>query len=288
MGTLSSPAGLASLYILAAIVFAIVYTVMWRLNPDSFIVHEEMNLRPLKVGRLRWPPRRDSQTVSAPNPTGARLETIYDQLVDIQSSETKLEKDLTELDREIPPAKAEATRIAVLHNAEMARNIQAFTEQNRPSEGQIELALKQYRDKLTFSMSEDERSRVQKKLDDDFDRLFKSTAMPTLGEFAKTSVAAAFDQAFKDRDALEDRHLTLSDELLRLRMKRRELLEAWENRRVQRLGFFDFLYFSMGVATSNTFGDIIPNDRIIRVAIVAQLLLSVLLVGLFIDAITKG
>lgn len=287
MVSLSSPVGLASLYILAAIVFATVYTVMWRLNPDSFIVHEEMNLRPLKVGRLSRPARQDSQTMSAPDPTGIPLETIYEQLVAIQSSETKLEQDLKDVDGQIPQAKAEAARIADLHNAEVARQIQAFTAQHRPSEVQIDLALKRYRDKLTSDLAEDQRSIVQKELDDHFDRLFKPTPMPALGDFAKTSVAADFAEAFKARDALEDRHLTLYDELLKFRMRRRELLEAWENQRVRRLTFFDFLYFSMGVATSNTFGDIIPNDRIIRVAIVMQLLLSVLLVGLFIDAITK-
>jgi hypothetical protein len=225
--------------------------------------------------------------MSAPDPTGIPLETIYEQLVAIQSSETKLEQDLKDVDGQIPQAKAEAARIADLHNAEVARQIQAFTAQHRPSEVQIDLALKRYRDKLTSDLAEDQRSIVQKELDDHFDRLFKPTPMPALGDFAKTSVAADFAEAFKARDALEDRHLTLYDELLKFRMRRRELLEAWENQRVRRLTFFDFLYFSMGVATSNTFGDIIPNDRIIRVAIVMQLLLSVLLVGLFIDAITK-
>jgi ion channel len=108
-----------------------------------------------------------------------------------------------------------------------------------------------------------------------------------MADFAQTSVVAAFDKAFKEHDALLNKHLELSDKILRLRVKRRDLLESWERERLQRLGFFDFLYFSMGVATSNTFGDLIPNDRMIRTVIVTQLVLSILLVGLLIEAITK-
>jgi hypothetical protein len=163
MALLSSPAVLAALYLTAAIVFATVYFAMWRTNPDSFIVHQEMNLRPLKVGRLTWPPGRRPHAVSAPQPNSTALEAIYDQLVAIQVEEGSLAEELGGLEPAIQTAKATADQLAARHNDEMSKKMAAFAARNRPDQARIDQAL-QKRNKLTEVMTADARSRLQKDL----------------------------------------------------------------------------------------------------------------------------
>jgi len=48
---LNSPVFLAVLYLGAALVFSVAYYIACHVNSDSFIVHQEMNLRPLALWR---------------------------------------------------------------------------------------------------------------------------------------------------------------------------------------------------------------------------------------------
>jgi hypothetical protein len=49
----------------------------------------------------------------------------------------------------------------------------------------------------------------------------------------------------------------------------------------------DFVYFSIVSATSTGYGDILPNNQIIRILVSFQILLSLLLFGLFLNWISK-
>lgn len=50
-----------------------------------------------------------------------------------------------------------------------------------------------------------------------------------------------------------------------------------------RLEYFDFLYFSVGAATTATFGDIAPNSTAVRIMVCLQVLGSILFTGLIIN-----
>jgi Ion channel. len=63
-------------------------------------------------------------------------------------------------------------------------------------------------------------------------------------------------------------------------------LSKWHEARKARLEFLDFIYFSVGVSTTTTFGDITPNSRGARVAVLLQLTLSLLLLGLIVTRIS--
>jgi len=70
-----------------------------------------------------------------------------------------------------------------------------------------------------------------------------------------------------------------------LRIKMSDLLEQWRAGRVSRLDFYDFLYFSLGVSTTVTFGDIVPNHSIVRTITTLQILASVVLLGMFLNTL---
>ena len=68
-------------------------------------------------------------------------------------------------------------------------------------------------------------------------------------------------------------------QLFQLREQADKSLKDWYRTRQSRLDWIDFLYFSVGVSTTTTFGDIVPNSRLARLLVLFQLVVSVLLVG---------
>jgi hypothetical protein len=59
-----------------------------------------------------------------------------------------------------------------------------------------------------------------------------------------------------------------------------ETIQELEAQRLQKVTFQDFIYFSAGIATTVTFGDIIPNNRQVRGIVTFQLFVSVLFISI--------
>ena len=65
-----------------------------------------------------------------------------------------------------------------------------------------------------------------------------------------------------------------------------KVIKFHENRR-EAVGFMDFLYYSVCVSTTVSFGDIAPNSGFTRTVAIIELLLCILLVGIVLDKINK-
>ena len=65
-----------------------------------------------------------------------------------------------------------------------------------------------------------------------------------------------------------------------------QYLDEWSSERKHLLNFMDFFYYSVGISTTTTFGDITANSRLVRSFVSLQLLLSVLVMGMFFNAIS--
>ena len=68
----------------------------------------------------------------------------------------------------------------------------------------------------------------------------------------------------------------------------RDLVKSFHNNRMESVGFWDFLYYSICVSTSVSFGDIAPNDGLTRFLAVLEILLCVLLLGVFLNKLTAN
>jgi Ion channel len=71
----------------------------------------------------------------------------------------------------------------------------------------------------------------------------------------------------------------------------RELYQAfldYRNATATHLGYGDFLYFSVGAATTATFGDISPNSTSVRLLVCLQVLGSIVFTGLLVNALASG
>ncbi|HHT0525037.1 TPA: ion channel [Klebsiella michiganensis] len=50
-------------------------------------------------------------------------------------------------------------------------------------------------------------------------------------------------------------------------------------RQKEDLNFWDFFFYSIGISTTTTFGDLVANSRLIRMLVCIQLLLSILVLA---------
>jgi len=279
---LSSPVFLALLYLGAALVFSVAYYIAWQMNSDSFIVHQEMNLRPLAL----WRRLRNQSRTGHPKTPQAKdtLEKVNEEYVKLEQQEQQQQQELLEIEPKLKAAAEDVTRLAELHNKEWAKKVQDLLQQQQAA---IDAAIANMKKDIQNNPNDIEGADR---------RATSAIRAATEGQdwspnaiFSKagaTSHLAALDNALRVRDDLTSKQIETNDKLRETRVALRTLLETWDKERLARLTYFDFLYFSMGVATSNTFGDIIPNDRVVRFVIVVQLLLSLTLVGLFINAVS--
>jgi hypothetical protein len=242
---------IGTLYIAASFLFAGVYYLCWRVNPDAFIVHQEMNLRPIKSWRGLSQHLLIGTAVNPPETAIGSLEKIYVDYSKLVSEEIDLSNQNAELKINIERAKTEEMSLGDQHSKEVAENMRAFTNRLLAND-------------VTFSSDD---------ITSDLSRFTKTSALPKL------------DDVISRHNEMQNKYLKAAEQITNLRQQQRSLIEKWEKDRLARLTFLDFVYFSMGVATTNTFGDIIPNDKIIRAIIVAQLVSSIVLVGLFVNAV---
>ncbi|MGB0564302.1 MAG: hypothetical protein ACPGVO_21255, partial [Spirulinaceae cyanobacterium] len=90
------------------------------------------------------------------------------------------------------------------------------------------------------------------------------------------------EELSRQLNLIHNERLDISEEInaTRLRMLNAqrnldESLNSWYSARVSALGRIDFLYYSIGISTTTTFGDIVANSHFVRLAVSIQLVLSV-------------
>lgn len=61
------------------------------------------------------------------------------------------------------------------------------------------------------------------------------------------------------------------------------MLSAFHSQRLDKIRYLDFLHFSLLIATSNSFGDILPNSPFARILVSIQLLLGIVLLAFIVN-----
>lgn len=89
---------------------------------------------------------------------------------------------------------------------------------------------------------------------------------------------------------LEDLKRSIFDEQSSTNKLHRDLYDAFVDYRAAmgaHLGYWDFLYFSVGAATTATFGDISPNSTSVRILVCLQVLGSIIFTGLMVNELAS-
>jgi len=291
-----------ALYVASAATFALVYWVVWLMSPDSFILHPELNLLPIEnLRNFYWDGALPIGEIRSTDDLGtlsgrARMEIesyrkvsrlipqIEKELEQLRSQDQAASKELTQAmfkafdeyrERSLAPLKNVASGLAAtatdLRERIKSTKDPAYKSQLEVEEAQIQVELAQVNVRKVneevriYDMFFSDLTRFQ-----DPARVKKSHVLDEL----RRNAEARLDQARSEQRAL--------------RSKMYDIWSTAREARVERLNYVDFLYFSLGVSTSVTFGDIVPNSRIVRGIAIAQILLSIFLVGTLVAGISDS
>jgi hypothetical protein len=112
-------------------------------------------------------------------------------------------------------------------------------------------------------------------------------ALSNLTEFQKLPSQQEYLTHHQQIAALERELADLRGSTNQLHGKLYDAFLAYRTAALRTLGYWDFFYFSVGAATTATFGDIAPNSEVVRILICIQVLGSILGTGIIVSGLTK-
>jgi hypothetical protein len=291
-----------ALYVASAATFALVYWVVWLMSPDSFILHAELNLLPIEnLRNFSW---------DGTSPVGETFST--DDLVTLSvRARTEIES-YRRLSRLVPQIEKEIERLRSQDEAASKELMNAMVKEFDDYKDRILEPFKNTTSGLAATAA-DLRERIKSTKDPAYRSHLEVEEAQVQVEIARINVRQAretvriYDMFLSDLTRFQDPAMVKKShalvDLLRntetrldqarseqgvLRSKMHDIWVKAREARAGRLNYVDFLYFSLGVSTTVTFGDIIPNNRIVRGVAIAQILLSIFLVGTLVTGISDS
>ncbi len=286
----------ACIWMFSVFVFSGIYYFLWTNIPDSFILNSEFNVTPYGILVAHAYPNPDKHGTERP--------PLFEKFVDLEEfSETvkNIDRDIRsartecdQLDRRLSAVREELTDAVAAHHTLRAKNLECFkTEQLAALQDALQLATRRL-ESLQADAGGTDRARAELAVSEATLRLSEREAewaLEIAGDISKFNDPAAFEAADSKSNELDDildLNIQAHKRLRDMRVLAQETLEGWFASRKVRLKWIDFLYFSAGVSTTVTFGDIVPNSRSIRMLVLFQIILSVLTVGYFVSQISSA
>jgi|SRR5208337_1366748 len=115
----------------------------------------------------------------------------------------------------------------------------------------------------------------------------RTYAMAHLTDFQKLPAQQDYLANDKQTVALEHEIMAQRDATNRFHGQLYDAFVAYRDAALQNLGYWDFFYFSVGAATTATFGDIAPNSKVVRILVCIQVLGSIIGTGIIVSGLTK-
>jgi hypothetical protein len=106
-----------------------------------------------------------------------------------------------------------------------------------------------------------------------------------LTEFQGTPPQQAYIARHQETERLRKEVFAIQQEILTMRGNLYDAMVTYLREAHDALSYWDFLYFSVGAATTATFGDIAPNHKSVRLLVCVQVVLSIVFVGLMVNEI---
>lgn len=104
--------------------------------------------------------------------------------------------------------------------------------------------------------------------------------------FYDTKIALKLTGINKSIQEAEKEEISLRETSVQLTTLMHEQMVEMRKNRSNLLGWADFFYYSVGISTTTTFGDIMANNQTVRIVVSIQLIISLLLLGYIINSIS--
>lgn len=270
-------------YFLIIFVFAVVYYLAWLVNPDSFIknnalnstpVHNAINLAFSFNDVLHEDPDNISNEEFSEQTLKAKkeLDRIIRQNIDLKKSLSQQESNLKVMHENLSKAWGKNTQMyvektslkyreALIIKESERENI--LSQKNKMNENQFNIMLADRnveisKDKLSIATTE---------------RDALEYVLSHVGDFNDPKLVSELNIANKKIDDTRTKLIINNERVIKIRNNVQNLLSK---RQKEDLNFWDFTFYSIGISTTTTFGDLVANSRLIRMLVCIQLLLSIL------------
>jgi hypothetical protein len=295
---MSSRRRLAISFFALVAIDALIYWLVWIRHPDYFIVQQEVNVYPLRdLEELLW-----TEEITSPPVQLVGLSELSAKTVQVMDSARRIRREKTDLHDFIQHLESRVAAVTATLEEKRAKRIDEYSKRElAPLQGetqpltteiaQIESLIASNPDRYnSLQVMLAERRLQLAQLDYRIAKKRLEVATRTLNEYGQFAPPEEMDQWRRLEDQTQrarGRLETLDGRWRNLRQAGSELLADWRANRVGRLGIVDFFYFSVSASTTATFGDIIPNHTIVRALVSGQLLLSIVLAGLFVNSLSS-
>lgn len=287
------------LYLLAVAVFSSFYYCFWLNKPDSFIINPELNVQPFySVNKLLWSDENTDYQLGngiSLNKLQAENDNYFYQLSHSKNEIFKIEQEMSEI-------KSDLDKLDEIRNAELDKNKHAYEAKmlapilQREGKLEVELVeLNKYLPAVVKTKADVElvRDVGNKRVELAEIRVEKAQQIYEVAEFFLSNLVGFMSKETIDRYAyLNQRESDLYQERYLIEKNIRDarsltfdrLEKDFETYR-SRLNYFDFLYYSIGISTTTTFGDIVANNRVVRIVVSVQLLICIFIVAGFVNSV---
>lgn len=289
-----------ALWIASVLMFATVYWGFWKTKPDAFIVNREFNLTPYSslVARL-WPEDTTQSwgKVAQQTTSSIDLDELTREINNLDAEATNAIKQIAGVSTRQKQLEGENRLHYQKHSDLLWDNVRKFqikeTQQTdddvRAAELELnqleELSARQPSSNLAIAVANSKVKVAQASYQAAVKRAETGEyILKNLRNLADPSTTAKMDSLQEQIASASGLHNELSDQLRKIRSKAYDRQQEWYLARTSRLDWLDFLYFSIGVSTTTTFGDIVPNIRAVRMVVLLQLIGSIFIVGYLVNS----
>jgi hypothetical protein len=289
--------------VIEVVLMACIYQAIWMGRPDFFRVEADLNVLPLDLFQKAWGfderkgvlPRQVNPDLQA---AAKQVQSVYDQM---QTATVQLDADKRELAARqkvdaIGQKAFEDSTVAQME-AYVAQKAGVFEPQIAAAQRQMsilevaagatspeampagDLAIRH--SKLAVEVARLRLAQAQANSD------ARDYTLHNMTLFQKRPEQIAFVAQYRRTEALQKKVLHEMTELTNDNGKIYEAFDSYVTAAQAKLTFWDFLYFSIGGATTATFGDISPNHTVVRMLFSAQIIFSIVLVSLWLNDLTR-
>lgn len=273
-------------YSLIILCFAAIYYVTWSVNPDAFIKNSALNTTPVNNAinlafSYNGETHEDYDNISNEDffeetlKAKKEFDRIIGQNINLKSKLSQQESNLKLISESLSKAWARNTRMYVDESSLKYRNELNIKEnelnailslKNKSQESQLGIMLA---DKNV------EISKIKLRIATvEYDALEKT--LSHAGDFNDPKIVSELNATNKIVDDIRSELIANNKEIIKIKNNVQNLLSK---RQKEDLNFWDFIFYSIGISTTTTFGDLLANSRLIRVLVCIQLVLSILVLA---------
>jgi hypothetical protein len=289
------------MYFASIFIFAAVYWINWNVNTSSFIVTNEFNESTVNLFSLYEKNYKiDVGDVAMP----FSINDMNRELAPFIILVSRLNSKISETDRRISAFKLAEDTLTLRMEKNFDQNLgQVLADSLKPlaaKKDSLERALAQIPPadstrtaSLGRSDSEMAAARLRLELSINEYETFKITSqiqsegLKQRRNFIDVRLIGQSDLLNADILALYHDSTLLNDSLVNTQSNVRTLINKFHQNRMDKVKYLDFVYYSVVTATSTGYGDIIPNNRLIRVIAMVQILFSITIFGMFLTHVTR-